>query len=1393
MDGLREHYRHVADVIDETLRHNEEQEEAGQHDRTALTGDTVRKLIRGARRRADPSHPDDSGDELDNNFFGDERDEDGYIDCYAIPMRGRHARETWIKYLNEPKSNDPGSASGGQSGEGAGLARVEEEETYMANLLRNTVFRRVELNEVPAGVKVPPTLCPLYTVDPDQTPVGLRPCDKARPKDNVAPKDTPREEPPSLPVASSSGIKDGTPKITASSEKEPILPDPAKSTPEKAESEQSVGEHDISGSTEDDEGTLGEEAPSEPPPVPPKPGNLPPLSSGPSSILLRGKDDGNASGKKPKPFPKPNTLGTRSPPSSPGIPGKGMVNGHTNGEGEHPEETQEGSDSNTGVMESEYQDDPTVLPPGRPLSIIKEAQSQESVSFTKLKDSVQDCSKIEDTIVEHEYPNVETCNKNNKTLSNGHINEESEVNDIYDLGNEEDHREEKTEEKEKEENEKEEVQCNGHVEVNVEIEDSVSENEQLNNDHNDDYESYETIMGERCIDNINREYKKLEKPSMAGGSGSSSTERPDSGVTDPLSEPSFTTSDGDRHSLISAASKEATPPPEEDKDGGKHKGASVESLSESTSPGGSLHSNMTDSGIDAANATSSTVNGAPVPPARTTSQSSASGGTGSNPGTLRRQGKLPKPPQLLPRISVGSGTDVHIPTSQDDGSSEDDSYYEDIEIVDNSSSLYGRGGMVSYLDPKSYARALEATLSPENRKSMERMVQAEPIMSSSEQDTSRVLLPKDELLIADMEECCPQDGATDGYQNEPEGPEGTPSNAMEEDRPYTKRDFRAMLLTYDKLGRGFYISKVLLKKHGDPEGEPWFYPVGMTSRHATLFLGQEKQEGCFVVYRPKTQDPRVVYNLSVCRSNGDVLHYHIVENAHGDVMVEGHDHSFMNVRDLVTYFRRNKSGLATALRRPLREARQPLTPGYHYDRKWEITRPALSLTGQIIGHGHFGVVCAGVYNKIPVAVKVLQKPDTSIIEEDDFIEEAHRLMELKHDHVVRLVGVSCTARPYFLVTEFVSRGNLRDCLRDGTIPSDNLDTLFDVSIQITSAVAYLEGRQYLVHRDLAARNFLVASDLCVKLADFGRAKFVTDDSYQASRTEKISVKWAAPEVLCESTYSTKSDVWAVGVVFWEVMSAGDRPYANMAPEQVAVFVTEGGRLEKPPGCSPDLFAIIKSCWRHHPEERPTSASLYDTLRSKSSLYYGTIRPRPTSETGPMTKAPPAPETPQRPAPRIASSPATMKKPPTSVPTMGTLPLSLSATRPTTPTSRARKTVSLDSRTEDLVRDAFERSETFTSGFNSTAITGSGLDHGGSRLPTSSSETSLVSAMSQAHGKDDMTRGGKIRKSLRKMITGTRHKKGVKGDLGFSPHDHRTLDRHPNDRLPPTHHSQQIHV
>ena len=150
-----------------------------------------------------------------------------------------------------------------------------------------------------------------------------------------------------------------------------------------------------------------------------------------------------------------------------------------------------------------------------------------------------------------------------------------------------------------------------------------------------------------------------------------------------------------------------------------------------------------------------------------------------------------------------------------------------------------------------------------------------------------------------------------------------------------------------------------------------------------------------------------------------------------------------------------------------------------------------------------------------------------------------------------------------------------------------------------SALCYLDSIQYMIHRDIAARNFLVTQNNNIKLADFGRARFVYDDDYEAARSEMISIKWSSPEVLLKSRYSTRSDLWAAGVVMWEVLTRGQRPYSDLSAEQTVLYVLNGGRLECPENCPQRLYSVMASCWRRTPTDRPSCTQLANRLHEIS--------------------------------------------------------------------------------------------------------------------------------------------------------------------------------------------------
>ncbi|XDV42961.1 hypothetical protein PO909_011523 [Leuciscus waleckii] len=269
---------------------------------------------------------------------------------------------------------------------------------------------------------------------------------------------------------------------------------------------------------------------------------------------------------------------------------------------------------------------------------------------------------------------------------------------------------------------------------------------------------------------------------------------------------------------------------------------------------------------------------------------------------------------------------------------------------------------------------------------------------------------------------------------------------------------------------------------------------------------------------------------------------------------------------------------------------------------------------RLLGSGAFGEVYEGVTvgNQITgveperrVAVKTLRK-DASDYEKTEFLKEAHLMSQFNHPNILRLLGVCLLNEPHYLILELMEGGDLRSYLR-GARPTNthkellNLTSLLDVSLDAATGCAYLE-RMHFVHRDIAARNCLVSvrsytdPERVVKIGDFGLARDVYKNDYYRKKGEGLlPVRWMSPGSLTDGIFNKYSDVWAFGVLLWEIMTLGKLPYPTYTNHEVLSFISTGGRLPSPAGCPQRLYNLMMSCWSKEPTERPNFQYLEETL------------------------------------------------------------------------------------------------------------------------------------------------------------------------------------------------------
>ena len=160
--------------------------------------------------------------------------------------------------------------------------------------------------------------------------------------------------------------------------------------------------------------------------------------------------------------------------------------------------------------------------------------------------------------------------------------------------------------------------------------------------------------------------------------------------------------------------------------------------------------------------------------------------------------------------------------------------------------------------------------------------------------------------------------------------------------------------------------------------------------------------------------------------------------------------------------------------------------------------------------------------------------------------------------------------------------------------------------EISSAVEYLHLR-FLTHGDLKSLNVMLTSDLIAKVCDFGAAiqRLNSAMSMKSNKTHTVqgTIQWSAPELFHGSSPNPFTDVYALGVIFWELAFC-DAPFQTVNPSILMSLIEKGLTPEIPnplPSCAaafpPVFFVIMQRCWAKDPKQRPTASEVHRLLVS----------------------------------------------------------------------------------------------------------------------------------------------------------------------------------------------------
>ncbi|KAI6182231.1 Tyrosine-protein kinase [Aphelenchoides bicaudatus] len=369
------------------------------------------------------------------------------------------------------------------------------------------------------------------------------------------------------------------------------------------------------------------------------------------------------------------------------------------------------------------------------------------------------------------------------------------------------------------------------------------------------------------------------------------------------------------------------------------------------------------------------------------------------------------------------------------------------------------------------------------------------------------------------------------------------------------------------------------------ESQLWYFGKLRRIEAEKLLLMDANGNGSFLVRDSESRKNE--YSLSV-KDGASIKHYRIRPLDQGGYFIARRT-TFATLVDLVQHYSRDADGLCVTLDKAPSRVETPQTKTFTFDDQWEIDRRSVKLI-RAIGSGQFGEVFEGLWNGTTrVAVKRL-KPNTADV--NDFLAEAQIMKGLRHSRLLQLYAVCTKEEPILIITELMQE-NLLQFLQ-GRGRNSRISLLVDIATQIASGMSYLEEQRY-IHRDLAARNILVSNSLSVKIADFGLARLIRENEYEARSGARFPIKWTAPEAANLAKFTTKSDVWSFGILLTELVTFGRIPYPGMSNAEVLQKVENGYRMPIMSNCPPQLYGLMLNCWNKDPNKRPTFSTIEWTL------------------------------------------------------------------------------------------------------------------------------------------------------------------------------------------------------